>query len=272
MYVYLALVKRLSFLKKRRMYFLFIDESGSPEKSDNTLLFCLVGTAFKIEEYKRFTAFYNSLKYKFYPEIMTRPFTTNPKRDKEIKEQKELKAILKPDNIIDRRNQRFMKVTLKHCIKNCKISIHPVIFIKEKLDQSPSGLWIYPLAFKRLISSFNKFLLSENDNGILILDSRDPGSDDKLVASFFSYTSKDPFGVSCTNVVSPPLFARSLMTYGLQLAHHIAYIVYGAYLETYYSKKEGKDYALLREYWKMFIEGGALYGNTNQLRGIIVWE
>lgn len=261
------------------MYFLFVDESGSPEKSDPSLVFTLVGTAFQVEEYKKFTGPFNAFKHDFYPEIMNKSLTMNPKRDKLIREQQELKEILKPKSY-GRRNQRFMTAVLTHCIQKSHISVHPVIFLKEQLDNIPRGTWIYPLAFKRLLTSFNNFLLTKNDNGIAILDSRDPVSDDQLVASFYSHTSRDPFGIACTNMIGPPLFARSRITYGLQLAHHIAYLAYGHYFNCYYAKKGGKDYAHVTPFWGLLSNRSyedldstsALYGEPNTQKGIIVWQ
>ena len=160
---------------------------------------------------------------------------------------------------------------LKHCTQDNCFSVHPVIFLKDQIDNTPTGNWVYPLAFKRLLTSFNNFLTKKNDSGIIILDSRDPGSDDKLVASFYSYTAKDPYGIACTKIVGPPFLARSLMTYGLQIAHHVAYIVFGNYISTYYRKKGGKDYAHLGQFWN-FISDSALFGSINNLKGIIVWQ
>lgn len=253
------------------MHFLFVDESGSPDSTDPTLLFTLVGVAFHIEEYKKFSGFFNNVKHSFYPEIMNKPLTMTPKIDKLIREQQELKGILKPTNF-NKRDERFMKVILNYCINNVKVSIHPVIFLKNELNNTPNGTWIYPLAFKRLIKSFNNFLLNKQANGLVILDSRDPGSDDKLVASFYSHTARDPFGITCNNVIGPPLFARSHITYGLQLAHHIAYLTFGKYFHSYYDKKGGEEFKHVAPFWSLISNSETLYGSPNNLKGIIVWE
>ena len=55
------------------------------------------------------------------------------------------------------------------------------------------------------------------------------------------------------------------------MAHNISYIVYGNYFETYYSKRGGKSYGALRQFWNP-IADNSVYGETNKLKGIIVWE
>lgn len=259
------------------MYFLFIDESGNPDKvsepakEGDTPLFCLVGVSLKIQYQKTFNSFYNHLRRNMFPSIMQRQIPTNPKRAKLIREAQELKDILKPSNADNKRNQRFMHLLLRHCMEKCNITIHPVIFLKDQLDNEPSGTWIYPLALKRIMTSFNNFLVTKSDIGILILDSRGPIADDALIANYYSHTSKNPFGIACNNVIGPPFFARSHMTFGLQIAHHISHIVFGCYYESYYPKRGGRDYSHIRQYWNM-LANRALHGTTNKLKGIIVWE
>lgn len=253
------------------MYFLFVDESGSPEKKDNSKVFSLVGTAVKIDSYKNLSSSLYSLHFSFFKEIMSRPETTDRKLNKKIRESKELKDILKP-KIINRRNRRFFNKVIDECILKNHISIHPVIFIKPELDNNPSGDWIYPLAFKRLVTSFNKFLIQKNSKGLIMLDSRDYESDDKLISSFYSYTARNPFGVKCDNVLGPPLFSRSDITPGLQLAHHIAYITFCQYTECYFHKQNQIDYSQVSSFWQRLSNSNSVFGSCNSLKGIIVWE
>lgn len=254
------------------MYFLFIDESGSPEaNTDNSKVFCLVGTVIHVEKYKAFSQDLFNSKYHFFREIMSLPETSDKKMNKKIKESKELKEILKPKNI-NPRNSRFMQGLINTCIKKHAISVHPVIFIKEQLDNKPLGSWIYPLAFKRLISSFNKFLTTVNSKGLIVLDSRDYESDDQLISSFYSYTATNPFGVKCDNVIGPPLFARSFMTPGLEMAHHMAYITFCQYTHCFFKKKITIDYSKVSSFWAELSNSNAIFGHPNTLKGIIVWE
>lgn len=252
------------------MYLLFIDESGSPEQTDPSLIFALVGMAVEAKSAKVLSSFYNSLKYNFFPHCMKIQIPKNRKKAKLIREQQELKDILAPVNAGNRRNLRFITALLKECIEKFNISVHPVIFLKERLDNPPSSHWIYPLALKRIMTSFNNYLAEKNDIGILVLDSREPIADDGLISSYYSHTSEDPYGKALTNLIGPPFFARSYITYGLQIVHHISKIVYGNYYETYYPKRGGKDYSYMRSFWNMLAEK-SLYGSVNNLKGIIVW-
>jgi hypothetical protein len=253
------------------MYLLFVDESGTPELgSDLSKVFCLVGTAINIEKYKDFSNDLFNLKSTFFRETMSRPETGDRKMNKRIRESKELKDILQPSKI-NPRNIRFMKALVNDCINKYQVSVHPVIFLKEQLDNKPLGSWIYPLAFKRVIASFNNFLVTKNSKGLVLLDSRDYESDDKLISSFYSYTSSNPFGIKCDNIIGPPLFARSFMTPGLELAHHIAYITFCQYTHCFYHKLIPIDYSKVSSYWQDLSNSNTIFGNINSLKGIVAW-
>ena len=105
-----------------------------------------------------------------------------------------------------------------------------------------------------------------------MLDSIDYESDDRLISSFYSYTSNSPFGVKCDNVIGPPIFARSFMTPGLQMAHHIAYITFCQYTDCYYRKKIVADYSRVTLFWKILSDSNTIFGLPNDLKGIIAWE
>ncbi|MDD5645384.1 MAG: DUF3800 domain-containing protein [bacterium] len=254
------------------MYLLFIDESGNPERSDPSLIFTLTGIAIEARQLKSLSAFYHGLKYNFFHQEMSMPIPQNNKKARLIREKQELKDILKPRNASNRHCKRFMTVLIKRCIDEYNISVHPVIFLKKDLDNSPSSAWVYPLALKRIMTSFNNYLCEKTDIGILVLDSRGPITDDNLIASYYSHASNNPYGRALTNLIGPPFFARSHITYGLQIGHHIAKIVYGNYYDAYYPKQGGKEYSHVREFWNMLANTEALYGKTNKQKGIIVWQ
>lgn len=229
------------------MYIFYLDESGMPDIEDKTPIFCMVGISLNEGSWKTFTRDFVTNKKMFFPEY----FKLKEKRDFVLKiEELKAKRLLAPSRKDNRRNIIYVTKALDLLYKY-DFQIFPVVILKDRMKFKPNSKWVYPMCVQRLMSKAQKYLQTINNSGIFVLDSRHPNADDALAASHIGYIFSNKFGKLEDRIIELPLFMRSHLSAGLQLADICSYIIYGWYYYLYYSKMtDAIDYSYLAEFWK----------------------
>ena len=198
------------------MYFFYIDESGTPESSDNTSRFFVVcSTVFHNSQWPELYRKMEGLKRHFFP----RTFSHH---------ESEIKGI----DLVSRHGiQNRVKRNFVHQIMNIHDSfgfpIFAVIIDKDRSRKNCQYTWLYPLCIQYLQIAIHSFLEDQgNDHrGILILDEINPKRTLIHSKEHLNYRFGNPQGKKYQRIVETPFFVNSLYSPGIQIADLFAAII-----------------------------------------------
>lgn len=226
------------------MFFFYVDESGTPEATDNTSRFFVVcATAFHSSQWLPLYERVENLKKSFFPNKYSR-------HESEIKG-----ADLVSKN--DVRNK--MKRRFTHQLLNIRESFNLPIFIvvidKNKSRQPCRFNWLYPLCIQYLQISIHSFLEDQgfDHNGILILDQIDPKRSLIHSKEHLTFRFGNPQGKQYRRIVEIPFFINSKYSPGIQMSDLFAMIIrrqeeilakgeFCQFTDIFYKRVKGKAY------------------------------
>jgi len=227
------------------MFFFYIDESGSPELhhlpilSGETPLFCLTAIAVHETKWRLLSRDYDTLKRRFFHKEIGSdvPLTFEVKGSE----------LSRPSNKNNRRNHAYIKRILELC-NQYGLAFFSIILRKGYL-QPANRISIYTMSLQYLAERFQAFLEENNDNGLMIIDSRKHKLDLEVANSYLSYIFGNVNGRQCDRMIEAPMFTDSRLTAGLQVADVVGSCVYS---EAYYwrcrSLLGALDYSHMRQY------------------------
>jgi len=246
------------------MKFLYIDESGTSSFNDPDPIFCILGIDIDESKGKTLIYEYNSLKKYYFPKCYKQRLRDLPTIKEKIKllEFREKKHILTPADFCYP-NRTFIYKVINICTKH-NVKMHCVIAFKDKLKtRNPD--WLYPACLQILTREYNHYLTKKGARGIIIMDSRGQGLDDKMTFMQSSYLLWGKYGKHYNNVMDLPFFTRSHLSLILQIAHYFAYITKMHYSYIYYKQDK---YKYLTPVWQKL---SALFSGDPKGRDIIIW-
>lgn len=233
---------------------LYVDEAGNadphrlPLPSGQTALFVLGGVALPLSEWRDIDREYLRLKRTYFSAEME-----NTKRGRP--EHWEAKDLTQPRQRTSARRQAFLHEVL-NLLQRWQAALFAITFLKNPSTPAPP-MSMYTAGAQQLAQRFSPYIAEHPrfDHGIMIMDSRSrtrkgTQSDFQVGASYLSYIFGHETGRQFTNLMEAPLFADSRLTAGLQLAHHVASLVYGNHCDYHLRDLEGAlDYSHLQQYW-----------------------
>lgn len=247
---------------------IYIDEAGNPgahsepivAASGETPLFCLVGLALPLSDWRMRDRDYLRLKRQFFPDDMAR---TNKRHEEfEIKGNE----LTSPRQRTSSRRQAFNKRVLSY-IQQSGGAAFSATFLKSCHDPvSPRS--IYTKALQILVERISLYIAEHTsyDNAILICDSRMKGLDTNVARSHMSYIFGHQTGRTFTNIIEAPLFADSRLTVGLQLVDILASNIYANHYYYYCRNVPGAiDYSHSHAYWPIL--NALQFQSTGQIDG-----
>ena len=230
------------------MYFFYIDESGNPEAhhepllNGETPLFTLNSICIREDKWKSIDREYHKLKRRFYRlEIGTEEALYY-----EVKGRK----LATPRNRNNKRDHKFITQVLSLCLNN-GIWFFSIIFIKNPSSPTDKKS-LYSMALQYLVERFQIFLEESGDdeNGIMVIDSRMHNLDIGLAKSHLSFIHGHTTGKTLDRIIEAPMFADSRLTAGLQITDIIGSCIYANY---YYKNSifisGALDYSHMAPYW-----------------------
>ena len=209
---------------------LYLDESGSvdphrlPINTSQTPVFTVAGVALPIEKWRDYDRAYLSLKRNFFAAEIDR--SSKPDTRWEIKGSN----LIAPRNADSERNKVFT-YRVFDLIQQFEGKAFGCSFLKCPAKPTPKAS-IYTKAVQIIDERFDIFLREQNDEGIIILDSRmahmkrGSGTDYTVAVSHLSYVFGNEYGRELKRIKEAPLFADSCLTAGLQVADIVAAQVY----------------------------------------------
>lgn len=215
---------------------LYLDESGSnarhqlPVTSGQSPVFTLAGIALPIERWRSYDRAYLALKRQFFSAEIDQ--SSKPDTRWEIKGS----DLIAPRNSNSDRNKVFTYKVFD-LVQDHGGKAFGCSFLKCPIEPVPKTS-MYTKAVQIIDERFDIFLREQNDNGILILDSRmahmkrGSGTDYTVAVSHLSYVFGNAHGRELKRIKEAPLFADSCLTAGLQIADIVAAQAYAyAYRE-----------------------------------------
>lgn len=230
------------------MYFFYIDESGNPDIHHEPLLngetpiFTLNSISVRENDWKRLDREYNKLKRRFF----SKEIGTKRAEYFEVKG----RILTQRHNRNNRRYHAFIKQVLLLC-QNYGIWFFSIIFIKN--PNSPTDKKsLYTMALQYLVERFHALLeeSEEDENGIMIMDSRMHNLNLEVAKSHLSFIFGHDTGKTFDKIIEAPMFADSRLTVGLQVTDIIGSCIYTNY---YYKNSMffpgATDYSHMDKYW-----------------------
>jgi hypothetical protein len=197
------------------MYFFYIDESGTPESSDNTSRFFVVcSTVFHNSQWPELYKKMEGLKRQFFPKTFSHHGS-------------EIKGC---DLVSKHALKSYLKRNFAHQILNVhdsfQMPIFTVIVDKSKSRRPCEYTWLYPLCIQYLQISIHSFLEDQGGDhrGILILDEINPKRTLIHSKEHLTYRFGNPKGRQYVRIVETPFFVNSLYSPGIQIADLFATI------------------------------------------------
>ncbi len=231
------------------MYFLYVDESGSPEPHSEPLgpgetpLFCLSALAVHESQWRQLSRDHALLKRGFFKkEIGNREAAYY-----EVKGN----TLTAPRQKASSRRRAFAEHVF-HNLEAYGARAFSIVFLKNPVAPTAKAA-MYGMALRLLAGRFQAFLEEcspGGETGIMILDSRTRRLDSNVAKSHLNYVFGHEAGRTLDRVIEAPLFAESVLTPGLQLVD-----IVGAYVYSYHY--QGKcsaignavDYAHVAPMW-----------------------
>jgi len=226
------------------MYFFYIDESGTPESSDNSSRFFVVcSTVFHNSQWPELYGKMEGLKRQFFPKTFSH-------HGSEIKG-----ADLVSKHDIKNKIKRNFVHQILNIHGSFGLPIFTVVIDKQKSKKPCQYTWLYPLCIQYLQVSIHSFLEDQgNDHrGILILDEINPNRTLIHSKEFLTYRFGNPIGKTYHRIVETPFFVTSLYSPGIQIADLMAAIIrrqeemtargqYCKFADAFYQRVIGKAY------------------------------
>ena len=231
------------------MYFFYVDEAGSPEGHHEPLLegetpiFSLNAMSIREDNWKAFDRNYLTLKRRFFEkEIGTRTAEYFETKGSEL---------TRPGNRANIRGHKFIKQVLSLCEKH-EASLFSIVFIKNSTKPT-SKKSLYTMALQYLCERFQAFLeeTTDNENGMIIVDSRMHNIDLEVAQSHLSFIFGHKTGRTCDRILEAPMFANSRLTAGLQVIDIVGSCIYSNF---YHRNRifipNALDYSHMGVYWQ----------------------
>ena len=247
------------------MFFFYIDESGNPYphhvpiRSGETPLFCLSAIAIHETSWRLLSRDHHLLKQRFFKNEI----------GSGIPLEYELKGsdLMRPGNRSNRRNHAFLSAILKLC-QHYSLPFFSVIIRKNSsIPANPTS--IYTMSLQYLMERFQAFLDENNDNGLVVADSRTHRLDLQVARSYLSYIFGNVQGKHCTRLIEAPMFANSQLTSGLQVVDTVGSCIYAdAYYWRCRAIAGALDYSHMRKYRLDFLQSE--FHSTIKHRGYYV--
>jgi len=224
---------RVSFLGSVDVIFFYVDESGSPTPhtepllQGDTPLFCLTGVALDASRWREWDRGLFRLKRAYFHAEMERYAAARRRRPEHF----EIKGhdLLKPSAATSRRNVNFLRGIFDLLAK------HDARFFASVWPKDPrnptDNRSIYGKCLQALTERFHFFCEERGCKGVIIMDSRSPGTDHHVASGHLSYLFGHSDGVAFTSIVEAPFFVNSNLSAGAQLADIIGACIYTNYYQ-----------------------------------------
>lgn len=237
------------------MFFFYVDEAGSPEGhhepllSGETPIFTLNSVCINENDWKAFDREYLRRKKRFFSkEIGTG-----------IAEYFEIKGneLTRPGSRENKRGHKFIEQVLQLC-KNYNTSLFSITFIKSVSNPTPKTS-LYSMALQYLCERFQAFLeentTTENENGVIIIDSRMHNIDLGVAKSHLSFVFGNVTGRTCDKILEAPMFTNSKLTAGLQVVDIVSSCIYtNRYERSRLFIPSILDYSHMEKYWPSLLD------------------
>lgn len=211
------------------MFFLYVDEAGSPEGHHEPLLngetpiFTLNCVSFGEDNWRHLDRDYVHLKRLFFAKEI------GPRKAEfyEIKGN----SLVKPHQKRSKRRHQFVREVLSLCM-NYNATFFSIVFIKDP-NKPTSKKSLYTMALQYLVERLQIFLEEQTqpENGIIIIDSRMHNLDLEVAESHLSFIFGHQTGRTCDKVLEAPLFADSRLTVGLQVTDIVGSCIYANFYQ-----------------------------------------
>ena len=211
------------------MFYFYIDESGNPEgyhipiQGSETPLFVLTSLCIHETNWRNVTHDLNYLKQRFFKNEIG----AEPPHYFEIKGN----DLTRPGNRNNRRNHAYLDSILRLCDKYT-LPFFSVIIRKDHITPT-NKTSLYTMSLQYLVERFQIFLDDNNDNGLMIIDSRVHNIDFQVAQSHLSFVFGNITGKQCNRIIEAPMFTDSRLTAGLQLVDTVSSCIY---TDNYYWK------------------------------------
>lgn len=227
------------------MFFFYIDESGSPElhhvpiAKGETPLFVLTSICIHETDWRGIGHDFVKLKQRFFKNEIgsSIPLTTEIKGS----------DLSRPGNRNNRRNHAYISSILQLC-NRYNISFFSIIIEKDNINPA-NKTSIYTMSLQYLVERFQAFLDENDDNGIMIVDSRVHNIDLQVANSHLSYVFGNVNGRQCNRIIEAPMFTDSKLTAGLQIVDIVSSCIYtNQYYRRCRSLQGASNYYHMRQY------------------------
>ncbi len=244
------------------MFYFYIDESGNPDRyhsplqAGETPLFTLTALCIHETVWRNVTHDLNYLKQRFYKKEI----------GAKVPHYFEVKGneLTRPGGRNNRRNHAYLDSVLRLCDKYL-FPFFSVIIRKSYLAPADKTS-IYTMSLQYLVERFQYFLEENDDNGLMVVDSRVHNIDFQVAKSHLSFVFGNITGRQCNRIIEAPMFTDSRLTAGLQLVDIVSSCIYtdnyywkcrtflGAH--NYYHMTKYRPYLKNREFHSRLPHGG----------------
>jgi hypothetical protein len=239
------------------MFFFYIDESGNPDLhhvpllEGETPLFVLTSICVHETNWRTLGHDFVLLKQRFFKnEIGSNvPLTIEFKGS----------DLSRPGNRNNRRNHAYIDSILKLC-DGYNIPFFSIIIRKDYINPADKKS-IYTMSLQYLVERFQAFLDENDDNGIMIIDSRVHSIDLQVAQSHLSYIFGNVNGRQCNRIIEAPMFTDSRLTAGLQVVDVVGSCIYtNYYYRTCRFIQGALDYTYMRKY-RLYLDNREFHSN-----------
>lgn len=137
--------------------------------------------------------------------------------------------LLKPSSARIRRNRIFTQKALSLC-RDLGAALFSVIWTKDSGNPvNPVSMYTHSLQI--LAERFHYHCLANNDQGIIVADSRTDRLDFTVASSHLSFLLGNPAGRAYVSLVEAPMFVDSCLSAGAQLADILGACIFGYYFQ-----------------------------------------
>lgn len=214
------------------MILFYVDDSGDtnphhePLLDGETPLFCLSAVALRSTLWRDYDRSLLALKRTFFRTEMNAYVQANPGRRPEHFEVKG-RDLVQPSHATDRRRRKFLGRVFALC-QRLEARFFSAIWKKSPTNPgNPQGL--YTRSLQLLAERFQYYCEEQNDEGIMVVDSRNRVLDLQVGTSHLSFVFGHLTGRTLTRLTEAPMFADSVLSAGIQIADIIGACIYGYY-------------------------------------------
>ena len=204
------------------MFACYVDESGDTgpirtSTSNVQPVLCILGLSLPLEHLKSFTIDFLDLKARFFPGKFPSKMRRLDRIQREIKGA-EIRSVFRSASASHSKRHHHIGFldNLIALVEKYDCKLIGRVWIKE--IGKPIDQWaIYTSSIQAISSGFNDLLLSENQKGMVILDSRSHAQDKRVAFSFIT-TKFRISGDGFSEIVEMPTFGQSDNHAGIQVA------------------------------------------------------